>query len=544
MGSLDPILIRRASRASGDDAPSCYCRGRGVGSYPRPVKPRGKLCSRKYVVLFPVRVVTSRLSLSDGLIELYFSYSRTKEALVAIQKEKGPGRRARISGVRPRDRAAARLGHSSPQLASGAAAVEQAAALRLHPAPAPDAGHHRESACSTRPAAKQFRISRLAHGRGRQPRGLLQRPTLQEARAGRVYYGPVYFRKESEPYMTLAVAGSGQDGGVIAVDVNLKFIWDVVSQIKISRAGQAFVVDGQGALIAHPDISLVLQKTNLSGLDHVKAALGAPPRRRPRSAPRTISRGEQSPDRERDHPPARLDGLRRAAAGEDPGAGARSATAPRSSSAGHGALTWWPACSWRGDESGPIRALQAGAGRWGRVSWASGSTVRTGDGLQALAEQFNSMAARLQESYANLEQKEWTRGRGTSPRPWSAQTATAHILRVISSSPTQPPARLRRHHRERGAPLRQHVYGAAVRVEDGLVHTRRRLRPERSVLAEIRRHYPRRLDEEGPALRALRERRVVRDARLRDGGGRPVLGPRGESASRVPERAVGPHAPR
>ena len=56
--------------------------------------------------------------------------------------------------------------------------------------------------------------------------------------------------------------------------MNLKFIWDVVSQIKIGKAGHAYVVDSHGHLIAHPDISLVLKKTDLSALDQVKAALG------------------------------------------------------------------------------------------------------------------------------------------------------------------------------------------------------------------------------------------------------------------------------
>ena len=49
-------------------------------------------------------------------------------------------------------------------------------------------------------------------------------------------------------------------------EVNLKFIWDVVSQIKIGKAGHAYVVDSRGQLIAHPDISLVLKKSDLSGL--------------------------------------------------------------------------------------------------------------------------------------------------------------------------------------------------------------------------------------------------------------------------------------
>jgi hypothetical protein len=80
-----------------------------------------------------------------------------------------------------------------------------------------------------------------------------------------VYYGPVYFRKGTEPYMTIArPAGSG--GGVTAAEVNLKFVWDVVSQIKIGTgtAGLAYVVDADGVLIAHPDISLVLKKSDLS----------------------------------------------------------------------------------------------------------------------------------------------------------------------------------------------------------------------------------------------------------------------------------------
>ena len=38
-------------------------------------------------------------------------------------------------------------------------------------------------------------------------------------------------------------------------EVNLKLIWDVVSQIKVGKDGYAYVVDPQGRLVAHPDIS-------------------------------------------------------------------------------------------------------------------------------------------------------------------------------------------------------------------------------------------------------------------------------------------------
>src|SRR5262249_54472696 len=78
---------------------------------------------------------------------------------------------------------------------------------------------------------------------------------------------------ESEPYMTLAVAGPVRDAGVVIAEVNLKFIWDVVSRIKAGENGKAYVVDGSGRLIAHPDISLALSNADFSRLDRVRAAL-------------------------------------------------------------------------------------------------------------------------------------------------------------------------------------------------------------------------------------------------------------------------------
>ena len=42
-------------------------------------------------------------------------------------------------------------------------------------------------------------------------------------------------------------------------EVNLKLIWDVISAIKVGKTGYAFVLDGAGRLVAHPDISLVLR---------------------------------------------------------------------------------------------------------------------------------------------------------------------------------------------------------------------------------------------------------------------------------------------
>jgi signal transduction histidine kinase len=54
---------------------------------------------------------------------------------------------------------------------------------------------------------------------------------------------------------------------------------------------------------------------------------------------------------------------------------------------------------------GPIRALREGAARIGSGDFAQRISIKTGDELEALADQFNDMGSRLEESYAGLEKK-------------------------------------------------------------------------------------------------------------------------------------------
>ncbi len=108
-------------------------------------------------------------------------------------------------------------------------------------------------------------VSRLRLNRTGRGIDMSADPAVLGARANRVWYGPVQYHQDSEPYMRIAVAGSLPAAGIAIAEVNLKLIWDVIAAIRIGETGYAIVVDDSGHLIAHPDISLVLRGRASSG---------------------------------------------------------------------------------------------------------------------------------------------------------------------------------------------------------------------------------------------------------------------------------------
>lgn len=122
-------------------------------------------------------------------------------------------------------------------------------------------------------------VSRIGLNRVESGADQSETPAVTGARSQRVWFGPVAFQGGSEPFMMIAVAGNRAATGIAVAEVNLKFIWDVISAIRVGRTGEAFVLDRPGRLIAHPDISLVLRadETATRPLRDLRAAILAQP---------------------------------------------------------------------------------------------------------------------------------------------------------------------------------------------------------------------------------------------------------------------------
>jgi signal transduction histidine kinase len=234
--------------------------------------------------------------------------------------------------------------------------------------------------------------------------------------------------------MTLSLAGTRKDAGVSIAEVNLKLIWDVVSQIKVGERGNAYVVGAQGRLIAHPDISLVLRNTDMSKLTQVQAAQAGGTDAGPDSLQGALNiQGQEVLTASAPISPL---GWRMFV--ELP---VTEAYASLYAALQRLALVLLAALVFAvlagmflaGRMVGPIRALRAGAERFGSGDFNQRISIRTGDELEGLANQFNDMGARLQESYADLESKVEQRTAELS-ESLEQQTATSEVLQVISSS--------------------------------------------------------------------------------------------------------------
>ncbi len=365
-------------------------------------KTRGRLF-RKYAVVI-VAIVSGALVLG-GAIDIYFSYRQNISALASIQQEKAAAAGMEIEAfIQSIER---QIGWVIPPPGlAGTVTTEQRSAdyTRL----IRQVSEITEVRYLDASGKECLRVSRLARNLLGCGANVSATPEFTIPRAGKIYHSPVYFRNESEPYMTLAIS-EGANAGVTVVEVNLKFVLEPISRTKIGQQGYAYIVDPNGNLVAHPDISLVLQKKDLSILPQVRAA---------RTNPQTnlferdnnTAQGADLQGRVVLSTYRFIESLRWFVFVEQP---LDEAFAPIYSAIAYTtllllaviALAMLASLILARSLVTPINILRDSAARIGAGALDQRIDIHTGDELESLADEFNHMSARLSESYATLEQK-------------------------------------------------------------------------------------------------------------------------------------------
>ena len=372
--------------------------------------------------------------LVSGAIEIYFSHRQHRATLTELQRDKAAAAASSVS--RYIEELAHEIGEAITPATSAVASdlekrrIDYLKLLRLAPAIT--------TLRFVDPRGlERLQVSRMDADWMNGKTDLSGDPGFIVAHDGRVHFSPIYFFEQTEPYMSIAAPDTSGDGAVTLAEVNLKFIWAVVTEIKVGERGYAYVVDARGRLVAHPDIHRVLQMTDLSGLPQVRAALAQ------RDGTGASLESVESAVDPQGQPVftahAAISPLGWYVFVEQPRS---EALAPLYASLSRHAIVLLLALGLALLASlllarsmvAPIRELQSGAQKIGAGNLGHRIHVESGDELQELAEQFNRMGAQLQESYAGLERRIAERTRDLE----AANQAKSRFLAAASHDLRQP----------------------------------------------------------------------------------------------------------
>jgi class 3 adenylate cyclase/HAMP domain-containing protein len=327
----------------------------------------------------------------NGALETWISYSSTRTTLTGAMSEKA-------------EATAKRIQQSVADLERQISWVTRASAVKLE-------DHRTDYAqlLNSVPAVSQLS---LLSGQGRELLRLSRtsilvnggadygRDLLTETLTKGVSYAPAEFRG-SQPHMSISVAHSGFNAGVTVADIDLGYLSDFLGDAQVGKASFAYVVDSRGKVLATSAKGPEIGK-DLAGLPQV-AAMMSP-------AGQPLSSGTDADGHSVLTAASLVPKLGWSVFFEQPTA---QALAPIRDQLLRIALLialGLAVAILAGTLLArrmliPITALRRGARRLGAGDFSHRIDVHTADELEELADQFNSMAGQLAETYSGLEAK-------------------------------------------------------------------------------------------------------------------------------------------
>jgi signal transduction histidine kinase len=364
---------------------------------------RGRLV--RHYFLISVLLISGGLTAS-GLLEVYFRYRESREQLDLFNQEVAAGAAFKIARFVQEIETLMRAATKSRDIILKGLSQEYRFELRRLFLVAPAIT---DAVVIDTAGVIRARASRLRTVFSKLDVDLVASPAFLQGRQGRSYFGPVYLVRGSEPHMTIAVPiepFAGNVIGVLVAQVNLKYINEVVSDIKVGKAGYAYAVTRSGDLIAHPDVSLVLRARNVAQLSHVKAVFQSSAKAAKPSA--TVTHNFQGLKVLSSY--ALIPGLNWAVFIELPVQEAYAqiyASIFRTSTLlllGLG-MALLASLFVARRVVHPLETLRKGVERIAGGDMGLRLDLKTGDEIEILAEEFNKMAQNLRQAYAGLEHK-------------------------------------------------------------------------------------------------------------------------------------------
>jgi signal transduction histidine kinase len=349
-----------------------------------------------------VVALVAAASVSVGLTELYFSYQDSKRALTRVERDKASSAALAIEQLMQNvlRELEALAQPTNNQGDAGLTERNQDYHSLLVREKLVSQLSYLDATGKERVRASPLEIDRIDSGLD-----FSTREEFVRARAEQRYFGPIYFQRGSQPHVTIAVAEAG-GRGVVAAEIDLSFVREIIDRARIGTAGYAYAVDRRGELFVHQDVDLVLRHTNFAELPQVQSALRAPANT-PADA---VTTGRDQDGTEVLSAFQRIESFGWYVFVEEP---LSEAFAPLEAAIWRTALLLVAFLLLATATSillarrlvRPIETIQAAAAKIGSGALDQRIEIASRDELGALAEEFNRMAAQLQESYASLEQK-------------------------------------------------------------------------------------------------------------------------------------------